>query len=482
MAEENITSKPEEERDPFKDYAENNSVGGLPNVLTGDSKIRRIVWLVILLVCVAGSIYILRNDFVKITNQPTATTISSTTEKSLDFPAVTICNLNAFSASSIAAIERNLITDIQNAFNSTKDVCHKALSKYHATQLEQIDYTHVIKSDIRGLIGHCRFGGQDCDFANDFNFTITRLGICYTFNSGRSGQEIRKVNGSGVRNGLQLLLNINQNDYTATTAGDAGVKIAVHSQSEPPLPDELGVAVSPGSNTFISFRKYTYEDETARNCRQAGDTKDWNFLRDVFNYSQAACLTESLYTTIADKCDCVVTDLPKFLYTAKSPSYKRKRLCTLIDLCCNIEQYTAPVTQNCVPACSFEEYQIAKASTSRFPANYIMENTPHFGDSNFASANIYFESLTVRNQHTEFSYGIEEFFAEVGGQVGLFIGISVISLFEFIFFLFDATMYCLRGKTCRAHSRKCDMPREYILDENIYNEPCKYLDSKRDLQ
>lgn len=283
-------------------------------------------------------------------------------------------------------------------------------SKYEPTQLQNTDYSRVIKWDLRNLISHCRFGGQDCDVFNDFNVTLTHLGVRYTFNSGRSGQEIRKDNGSGIRNGLQLLLNISQDDYTATTTGDAWVKMAVHSQSEPPLPDELGVAVSTGSNAFISFRKYTYEDESECNCGQAGDTRDWNFLRDVFNYSQAA---DSFYTRVADKCNCIITVLPELLYIAKSPSYKRKRLCTFSNFCCNTKKYTTPNTQNCVPTCSFEEYQIPIASNSRFPANYI---NSQFSDSNSASANIYFESLTVRNLHTEFSYGIEEFFAEVGGQ------------------------------------------------------------------
>ena len=36
-----------------------------------------------------------------------------------------------------------------------------------------------------------------------------------------------------------------------------------------------------------------------------------------------------------------------------------------------------------------------------------------------------------------YSYGIEEFFAEVGGQLGLFIGVSVITFFEFVIYLLD---------------------------------------------
>jgi uncharacterized membrane protein len=54
--------------------------------------------------------------------------------------------------------------------------------------------------------------------------------------------------------------------------------------------------------------------------------------------------------------------------------------------------------------------------------------------------------MSVETQETEFTYGPEEFLAEVGGQLGLFIGVSVISLFEFIMFVMEAIIYCMPGK------------------------------------
>lgn len=50
----------------FQKYVENNSVGGLSFVLTGSSKIRRLLWLLILLCCVATSLFLLRNTVSKL--------------------------------------------------------------------------------------------------------------------------------------------------------------------------------------------------------------------------------------------------------------------------------------------------------------------------------------------------------------------------------------------------------------------------------
>ena len=70
-----------------------------------------------------------------------------------------------------------------------------------------------------------------------------------------------------------------------------------------------------------------------------------------------------------------------------------------------------------------------------YPANYAKD---YISDSNDSMIiNVYYETLNVQTLTTVFSYGAEEFFAEIGGQLGLFIGVSVITFFEFAIFLLD---------------------------------------------
>ena len=86
-----------EKKSNLQKYAENNSVGGLSYVLLSKSKIRRLIWLIIILVSVAICLFLVRNSFSKLLNPPTSTTITNNPNLSLDFPAVTTCNVNAFS-------------------------------------------------------------------------------------------------------------------------------------------------------------------------------------------------------------------------------------------------------------------------------------------------------------------------------------------------------------------------------------------------
>ena len=444
----------EKEDTPYQVYTkENNSVGGLKYILTGSSIPKRIVWLVILLVCLAGFGYIVRNNFTKIVNVPTATTVSSKTETTLTFPAVTICNLNIFSAyisrnivnkffAERLGYQPDLVGDLRAVYTSNSITeCNKHFEKYNhpSIQLEHSDFLSLAPTEPQDFIYECKFGGKRCNITTDFVPIRTRLGRCFTFNSGRN-QPIFRASGPGVTHGLQLQLVVHEDDYVATLAGDAGIKIAVHDQSVPPLPDELGLAVPPGKNIFVSVRKRSVRDNTGINCRQAHDTSNWNFLVNIFNYSSAACIEDSFLTRVLHECGCNFSTIVE-----PTVPQLRHKLCNYVQICCIFDQFSHPVVEPCAPACSRTEYPISSVSYSRFPAMYVGLQGELSSD-NSALASIFYETMSVETEESEFTYGSEEFLAEIGGHLGLFIGVSVISLFEFIVFVIDAVIDCLFGR------------------------------------
>ena len=72
------------------------------------------------------------------------------------------------------------------------------------------------------------------------------------------------------------------------------------------------------------------------------------------------------------------------------------------------------------------------ATQIKYPAEYLKGQ-----EEGVILVSIFYETLNVQTQTTKHSYGLEEFFAEVGGQLGLFIGVSVITCFEFAIFLLE---------------------------------------------
>ena len=59
----------------------------------------------------------------------------------------------------------------------------------------------------------------------------------------------------GSRFGLQLILNVNQQEYYGIWAPRAGFQIFIHHQDTIPLVSQLGFAVAPGTSTFAAIRK-----------------------------------------------------------------------------------------------------------------------------------------------------------------------------------------------------------------------------------
>ena len=417
------TRQESEKKSNLQKYAENNSVGGLSFVLLSKSKIRRLIWLIIILVCVAVSLYLVRNSFSKLLNPPTSTTISNDPTLSLDFPAVTICNVNAFSAEKVDSygIGTSVVRDIFNSNNDKFDYDRPPM--YDEDEPTLMELT---SNSTDSFITRCFFGDKTCDVDKDFDFSLNELYACYTFNSGQRNP-IQKASGTGANDGLNLIVNISQDDYSATIKVDAGIKIVIHPQDEPPHPDRFGVAGSPGTNMHISFKKQVYDDQTERSCSPKSQHK-WMYLSEDVSYSYASCLKDSQINTSINECGCVLS-------TDYLSGYQDYTLCTVSELDCFVKFFFVNPPEPCQTACKHTTFEIISATHTVYPANYAKDFITASND--LMIVNVYYETLNVQTQATVYSYGIEEFFAEVGGQLGLFIGVSIITFFEFVIFLLD---------------------------------------------
>lgn len=399
----------------FQKYAESTSVGGLTFVLTGSSKIRRLLWLIILVCCIAASFYLLRNSVTKLITRPTATSITKEPNLSLDYPAITICNLNWFSLSYTTILGGDA------AVNTLRQhlISGNCQAPYPATfPASSVPIGSLVDQIKQRFIVTCLINGIQCN-ETDIDITISQNTICYTFNSGKNGKPLIKANAAGPP-GLDLVVDIREYDYVYTYKSEVGVTVTIHPQDEIPLAGERGILVAPGTGTQITFRKRILDDKTATNCGE----EPW-----------ASCIEGLLYEDLRNNCRCFadVHDLDSV--------EEALNVCPITDLCCYYihPNITRRISSTCLPQCRSTEYEIVASSSAKFPASYFTSNSDvyEYFQSNYISLEIFFQTLNVETQTTSFTYGPEEFLAEVGGQLGLCIGVSVISLFEIIVFILD---------------------------------------------
>lgn len=76
------------------DFAISTSFHGVHNIVRNQSKIRKLIWLVVVLGSVSLVVWQIYSRLVNYFTWPTTTSIEVQYVEKIDFPAVTFCNLN----------------------------------------------------------------------------------------------------------------------------------------------------------------------------------------------------------------------------------------------------------------------------------------------------------------------------------------------------------------------------------------------------
>ena len=279
--------------------------------------------------------------------------------------------------------------------------------------------------------------GRRCE--DSFTRVVTRLGVCYSFNSDPTN--ISSSRAMGPRSGLHLTLNIEQEEYTNTISGDAGVILVIHSQREPGEPTEAGIAIPPGHAARVGLTKKIVRDLSYSSCRQA-DSANFNFLPDMYTYSLSACLVDSYFIDIAEKCGCIDSSV---LARPSSGQFATLPDCGVKDLCCSLKVFATAPTSSCPSACHYTSFPTT-ISYSSFPAEYATDYLSAMTNisrdhirKNLLSVSVFFQDFTVEEQVTRRVYGLTALLSDIGGQLGLFLGASVVSILEFFVWVLDET-------------------------------------------
>lgn len=404
--------------------------------------IERIFWGIIVSISIGGFIATTTLEIIKLAREPTATSISLTREKELNFPAVTICSLSLFNVTTIsqgggdgnAVIPRDLLNVI---FGGSIPQCKRAanmLANYTQVNYSWGELLDVAKSDADGLIVGCAYAGKECS-SSDFKPVTTAAGHCFTFNKPDSPhQPVLTANGTGVRRGLQLRLS--PVDQLSSILGDQGFRVVIHNPDELPRPEAEGIVVGLDSMVYIGMKQVNSHIKTkfssGHQCR-----KEMNYDQDLSfpgysSYSPSLCQTECFLKHTADRCGCS----EPFLYTPVSSKYKQLRKCTFPDMCCFIHAFEeARESCECLPKCESVEHTFTVSSSS------VPKGEP-------VGVNVFYESLILETRMTTESYTPWILISDIGGNTALFLGFSLLSAVELMLLGIRACQRCCTD-SCR---------------------------------
>ncbi|XP_071161146.1 degenerin-like protein del-10 [Mytilus edulis] len=326
--------------------------------------IRRLLWFLLILACFGGLLFQIVDRVAYYYGWPVTVNVVVNYNNTLQFPAVTICNQNAFKAS--LAAENGWYELIDQMFSSHRT---QGIEKYIRNSMyENISLETLYLNtahEREDFIFRCSWKGIPCK-QDDFDKILTDHGVCFSWSS----KDNDYVSSPGVENGLKLKLNVEQYEYMPGPHNAAGIKILIHDRLEIPMVHALGQAMSTGANVFTSVQLMKVVNLPSPHgvC----SSRELNFID---RYSQGDCKLDCLSHTAAKMCGC------RHIYMPSKNGYPP--VCTIGQYYSCLKQILDDVPSryeedcNCPVPCKSNAYhsEISYASNSKFAGKkFISKN------------------------------------------------------------------------------------------------------------
>lgn len=507
----------------FADGTSAHGVGKIGSTAKAKSWFWCVFWVLVTLTCagmvISQGILLLETYL----DKPTKSDIDVTYVRTVQFPAVTICNLNIIRRSKIRsfgdaeaivstfdkfmereppkdghdhdkegaaanqsssgssstsfgppdrqkeAMKESLKIDDSNAEEhmrlSNVTVDEQAYAEYLIlSTLAKQNMSDLMDAghEFNELVFRCNwkdFSCKDGDFLKYWKRTWNwRYGNCYTFNSGATedGKKTPVLTSTkpGPQYGLTLDLFVNQGEYIPSISQEAGVRILLTPQRSIPFPVDEGFTVSPGFSTSIGLRQlHIVRVDPFKNdsCYGHDTLEDFSVYKRFkgSKYSVQGCMYSCLAEAQKDKCKCTEGKFPV-----------GGEIClNVTELQCVQEQQKRydndelGCSRRCPQPCQQMSFRTSM-SNSAWAQSYekqVQAMMRREGDTNFKNMGndkdtlrqnflrikIYFEELNMEKITYSEYYAFENLMSDVGGQLGLWIGVSFITVAEVIKLLLD---------------------------------------------
>ncbi|CAH1241435.1 ASIC2 [Branchiostoma lanceolatum] len=451
----------------FRRFALDTDIHGMKHLIKR-GPIRRTAWVLMLLLSLGLMSFECMESLIYYFEFHHVTKVELQYTNNMTFPAVTICNMNKYRRSAlsmrdlatvgpyIGIVDRQQFTLQQEHLypkawvDKVKNENLLALSKMSTGHQDFSVFVKRVGHQVDDMIVNCEWRGSPCT-AKNFSHTFTHLGNCYTFNAMTLAGKVLSSSKPGEGNGLKVTINIENDEYMATNdvagdAMDAGIKVMVHPQHEPPFVKELGFAVSPGFHTFVAIRKEVITTLPAPygNCQERGSQKHYP------EYSLSACRIECETEHVTQECGCRLVEMPGDRVPVCTPeryqcAYEKLVRVTEGDLCA------------CRSPCHNVKYNVKLSTLKLRPRSVakVLSNNSFINMSdkeihdNILVLNVYYESLNYELIQQMPAIETEGLLGDLGGQMGLFLGASFLSLVEIFEYLMDELYGKVLRRCCR---------------------------------
>ncbi|NP_001296668.1 acid-sensing ion channel 5-like [Hydra vulgaris] len=411
--------------DYLSDMAVNSSFHGINYICDSTYKVRRIIWIVVTLTAMLYAMREVYESTRKYLNYPVSTVRMKIYVDDLEFPAVSLCNLNDVRMSIVNGTSFDNALIDQNAQNISAD--------------DALMIAREARHNLEDMLLECKFNGRSCSAKNFSEFNWMQGDRCFTINSGKPGHSRLSVKGTGIKRNLELILNLQHYEYYRDEM-ESGIHFILHSQEETPV-RMRGPIVSPGFTTYFRINKIK-----TKNLKYPYKTRCGSLNLKFFKgYSKQLCWLDQLTDYVNSKCGCKDFFMPGNI-----------SICTFSTAFGCMwpawEEFEKKKISNCPLPCDADTYFGQTVSRALFPSNEykksFIKNLMHiqqfrdvygnkkkelqFMRDNLLRIVLYYDDLSYELLEQKPSYDLLSWLGDIGGQIGLFVGSSAMSYFEFL--------------------------------------------------
>ncbi|CAF1186999.1 unnamed protein product [Rotaria magnacalcarata] len=455
----------------INDFCLTTSIQGFPGIARSESIHNRLFWTVALISFTGIMLYFIVDAISVYFNYPTQTSVTIVTEWPQAFPAVSICNYGMLRYDRFIGPFLNY-TNALNITNTTDTTNFTGTQSYYIRDflIDVVNKGEPFNDyffPLSGMMMSCSYNGVACTAANFTSFISPTYGMCNTFNA-----KLKNIDNGGIRynsdngaNGLlQLALYTHEQQYVPFMTQGTGIVALVHDNSEVPNVEMEAVFLSPGRHHRLGFKKkkslflaspYTTCTETISPGLQ--------IVYDAYNatdyaYSQYYCFNACIQEYIYSHCGCggpSLWNVPAVIIHGTdqrinislcntSNSCPKQYITFILNTASTLNAYCS----QCTEECTYTEF-IMKLSSLLAPPVTALTDIKQFVESsnitlsndwstswiseiqsNYVSLEVAYETVRTEVYSQQARLSPVDVLSNVGGQTGLWIGISFLSVIE----------------------------------------------------
>ncbi|KAL9986112.1 hypothetical protein ACROYT_G000192 [Oculina patagonica] len=454
-----------------EEFCNDTSAHGLGRILPVKNRARTVIWSFLFVVAVGMLSFEVSLLLWKFQSRPLATLITMESKTSLFFPEVTICNVNMIKSSFL--YNKSDFDYLSEASSESFDGRYDAeyfkkeeILAYLAA--EDNEYLSTMGHQFKDMVKSCTFNGRSCRNESSWfwtKFWHYKFGNCFIFNSGRkldNGTKPRVLKSSkpGLSHGLAIELNIEQDEYFGELTEEAGIRIDISDQGEMPFPLEKGMSLAPGYATMIGLKRILIKRADpggTYRCSKETSTDKYNVYTKMFNttYSLTSCKESCLAGSQWCECGCMEYRFPHDENEAVCSLKNHTQMKCVREIQNQYNENKLNCSDMCPPPCRSVDFK-RSTSFAAWPSEIYKEynDWDNFNESDYGRINklklyVFYEDFDVEVIAEHASYKLEDFVSDFGGQLGLWIGFSMLTVAEFLEFLMSLCHFVVTKCTKR---------------------------------